>query len=82
MSLADRLREHVSEHRRGMVYDLLFAVVWVGIVAMLFDFVFVGAPPWVYYLFLLAGIPAYFGFFWSLERTEQAQTDGAADAEE
>lgn len=67
MSLADRLKEHVREHRSGMVYDLLFAVVWVTVVAFLFDFVFVGAPRWVFYMFMLAGIPAYFGFFWSLE---------------
>lgn len=75
MSLVDRLRDHAREHRGGMVYDLVFAVVWVGIVSMLFDFVFVGAPTWAYYLFMLAGIPAYFGFFASLE----AATAGRAD---
>ena len=67
MSLDDRLREHVREHKSGMLYDLMFAVVWVGMVALLFDFVFVGAPQWVFYMFMLAGVPAYFGFFWSLE---------------
>jgi len=46
---------------------MMFAVVWVGFVAFLFDFVFVEAPTWVFYMFMLAGVPAYFGFFWSLE---------------
>lgn len=67
MSLADRIREHVADNRTGMVHDLLFAIVWVTLVSVLFEFLFVGAPRWVRYAFLLAGIPAYFGFFWSLE---------------
>ncbi|MEF8812845.1 MAG: hypothetical protein V5A55_03390 [Halovenus sp.] len=67
MSLVERLQEHVREHKSGMLYDLMFAVVWVGVVSFLFDFVFVGAPTWAYYMFLAAGIPAYFGFFFSLE---------------
>ncbi len=75
MSLADRLRDHVHEHRAGMVSDLLFAVVWVGLISVLFDFVFVDAPQWVFYMFLLAGIPAYFGFFISLEVARE-QADG------
>ncbi|SDQ46713.1 hypothetical protein [Natronobacterium texcoconense] len=71
MSIADRFREHVKEHRQGMLYDLMFAVAWVGLVSLLFDFVFVGAPRWVFYMFMLAGIPAYFGFFFSLELAKQ-----------
>lgn len=67
MSITDQLREHVSDNRTGMVHDLMFAVVWVGLVSMLFDFVFTSAPSWVFYMFMLAGIPAYFGFFFSLE---------------
>ncbi|WP_122090179.1 hypothetical protein [Halalkalicoccus subterraneus] len=66
MTFTDRLREHVTENRTGMVHDLMFAVVWVGIVSFLFEVVFAGAPGWAYYLFMLAGIPAYFGFFASL----------------
>lgn len=66
MSAIDRIKEHVSENRRGMLHDLMFAVVWVGLVSFLFDVVFVGAPTWAYYMFMLAGIPAYFGFFLSL----------------
>ncbi|THE62966.1 hypothetical protein D8Y22_21185 [Salinadaptatus halalkaliphilus] len=67
MSLTDRLREHVRDNRGGMLYDLMFAVVWVGLVSFLFDVVFTDAPRWAFYMFMLAGIPAYFGFFISLE---------------
>ncbi|PSQ49961.1 hypothetical protein BRD19_02390 [Halobacteriales archaeon SW_7_65_23] len=49
MSLDDRLRQHVREHKSGMLYDLMFAVVWVGLVAFLSDFVSVGAPTWAFY---------------------------------
>jgi hypothetical protein len=67
MGPTDRLREHVRENGTGMVHDLLFALAWVGLVSLLFEFVFVDAPTWVFTMFMLAGIPAYFGFFWSLE---------------
>lgn len=75
MSIAERLREHVSENRTGMVHDLMFAVVWVAIVSLLFDFVFTSAPTWAFYMFMLAGIPAYFGFFFSLELARGQSTD-------
>jgi hypothetical protein len=64
--LAHRLRSHVAENRTGMVGDLAFAVVWVTLVSLLFDVAFANAPQWVLYMFMLAGIPAYFGFFFSL----------------
>lgn len=72
MDPTDRIREHVRENRTGMIHDLMFAVVWVTIVSFLFEFVFTSAPGWAFYMFMLAGIPAYFGFFLSLElaRTE------------
>ena len=73
MSLADRLREQIAENRAGMLYDFAFAVVWVGFVSFLFDAVFTGAPQWAFYMFMLAGIPAYFGFFWSLELARQSR---------
>ena len=73
MSLADRLREQIAENRTGMVYDFAFAVVWVGLVSSLVDAVFTGAPQWAFYMFMLAGIPAYFGFFWSLELARQSR---------
>ncbi|MDZ5809991.1 hypothetical protein U4E84_01305 [Halorubrum sp. AD140] len=66
-TLADRVRAHVTENRTGMLQDLLFAVAWVGLVSLLYDVAFASAPQWVLYMFMLAGIPAYFGFFISLE---------------
>ncbi|MES3518046.1 MAG: hypothetical protein PPP58_10315 [Natronomonas sp.] len=73
MSLVDQIRDHVRNNQRGMLYDLMFAVVWVAVVGFLFDFVFTDAPTWVFYMFMLAGIPAYFGFFFSLEMAKEQQ---------
>ena len=66
-SFADRVRSHVRGNRTGMIQDLVFAVVWVTVVSLLYDFAFASSPQWVLYMFMLAGIPAYFGFFLSLE---------------
>ncbi|OVE85612.1 hypothetical protein [Natronolimnobius baerhuensis] len=71
MSIVDQLRENQT----GMLYDLLFAVVWVAFVSFLFDFVFIDAPSWAFYMFMLAGIPAYFGFFFSLKVAKQQQRE-------
>jgi hypothetical protein len=65
MSLAETIRNHVREHKRGMVTDLVFAIAWVTVVTVLFD-TFDG-PQTLYYLTMAAGVVAYFGFFWSLE---------------
>ncbi|GAB6879148.1 hypothetical protein JCM17823_14220 [Halorubrum gandharaense] len=73
MSLKDRVVDHVRENRTGMVHDLMFAVAWVAMVSFLFDFVFLTAPWWAYYMFMLAGIPAYFAFFISLEIAREHQ---------
>jgi hypothetical protein len=54
-----------------MVTDLLFALVWVTLVEVFFTVV--EGPQWAYYLFMLAGVAAYFGFFWSLDRAREAQ---------
>jgi len=64
VSALERLRSHVREHRRGMLLDLVFAMVWVSVVSLLFDVV--DGPRWAYYLLMAAGVVAYFGFFWSL----------------
>ncbi|MFW5938666.1 MAG: hypothetical protein ACOCSN_06965 [Halanaeroarchaeum sp.] len=72
-SLADRIRSHVKGNRTGMIQDLAFAVVWVTLVSLLYDFVFYASPQWVLYMFMLAGIPAYFGFFMSLEMARAQQ---------
>ncbi len=52
-----------------MVADLAFAVVWVTGVSLLFEVV--DGPRWAYYLFMLAGVAAYFAFFWSLKAASE-----------
>ena len=69
--IVDRVRSQVAENRTGMLQDLTFAVVWVTLVSLLFDFAFPGAPQWVLYMFMLAGIPAYFGFFFSMAMAKE-----------
>lgn len=64
-SIDERLRSHVTDNRFGMLADLVFALVWVTGVSLFFDVV--DGPQWAYYMFMAAGIPAYFGFFFSLE---------------
>ena len=70
-SVADRARDVLSENGTGMLQDLLFAFAWVGLASLLYDFGFPTAPRWVLYMFMLAGIPAYFGFFISLEMARE-----------
>lgn len=65
MSYAERLYEHVREHRGGLLVDLAFAVTWVTLVTVLFDAL--DGPQWAYYLSLFSGVVAYYGFFASLE---------------
>ncbi|WP_433634666.1 hypothetical protein [Halomicrococcus sp. NG-SE-24] len=71
MRLVGTLRDHVREHRSGMVVDLAFAVTWVTVVSALFDLL--QGPAWAYHLSLAAGVVAYFGFFASLEVARDAQ---------
>lgn len=60
----DSLREHLHEHRHGMVLDLVFAVVWVAGVSALVELL--QGPQWALYLLLASGVPAYFLFGISL----------------
>lgn len=69
MAFPDDLREHVSEHRTGMLYDLVFAVVWVAAMTVLHGVL--SGPQWAYYLLLAAGVPAYFAFQFSLAVTSE-----------
>lgn len=69
MSLAETIRNHVREHRSGMLTDLLFALVWVTGVTVLFDVI--RGPQWAYYLCLAAGVVAYYGFFASLDAARE-----------
>ncbi len=64
MSRLDAIRGHVRDHRQGMVFDLVFAVVWVSVASLLADVL--GAPQWASYLLMASGVVAYFGFVWSL----------------
>ena len=61
----DAIRDHVREHKWGMLTDLAFAVVWVTIVSVFFDLV--DGPRWAYYMFMLSGIVAYYGFMASVD---------------
>jgi len=70
-TVADRARTLLGENGTGMLRDLLFAVAWVGLASVLYDLRFATAPQWVLYMFMLAGIPAYFGFFISLEMAKE-----------
>ena len=65
MSAGDRLSEYVRRNRWGLLTDLAFAVVWVTLVEVVFALL--DGPQWAYYLFMLAGIVAYFGFFASAD---------------
>ncbi|WP_117591987.1 hypothetical protein [Haloprofundus halophilus] len=69
MSRLEAIGEHVQQHRRGMFVDLVFAMAWVTVVTLLFDFL--QAPQWAYYLAMLCGVLAYYGFFWSLEAARE-----------
>lgn len=48
-----------------MLTDLAFAVVWVTLISVFFDLV--DGPQWAYYMFMLAGIVAYYGFMGSVD---------------
>ncbi|MFU8867405.1 hypothetical protein [Natronococcus sp.] len=62
--------ENAREQRWGIFVDLVFAVSWVTMVEIIFRVL--EGPTWAYYMFMLAGIVAYFGFVTSLET---ARTD-------
>jgi hypothetical protein len=69
VSLVETVREHVRQHRRGMLFDLVFAIAWVTVVSLLFEVV--DGPQWAYYLCMGAGVAAYFGFVWSLDAAKE-----------
>ncbi|ADB59866.1 hypothetical protein Htur_0972 [Haloterrigena turkmenica DSM 5511] len=66
--LSERL-ETIREERWGLLADLAFAVIWVTVVDVLFRVL--QGPDWAYYMFMLGGIVAYFGFFASLKLARQ-----------
>ncbi|WP_348533582.1 hypothetical protein [Haloarcula laminariae] len=70
--LLETVGRHVDEHRGGMVVDFVFALAWVTVVTVIFDLL-PGGPQWLYYLTLLGGVVAYYGFFWSLEAVRKRE---------
>lgn len=68
-----RIGTHIYENKDGILFDLLFALVWVTIVSAFVALV--GGPQWAQYLLLAAGIPAYFGFVYSLELAKERESD-------
>ena len=66
-----RIGTHIYENRDGVVFDLVFALVWVTVVSAFVTLV--DGPTWARYLLLAAGIPAYFGFIYSMELAKEQQ---------
>lgn len=71
MSRLDALADHVQEHGFGMLTDLAFAIVWVTGVSLFFEVT--DGPQWAYYLFMFAGVVAYFGFVSSMEVARESR---------
>lgn len=72
MSFSEVVKHHISEHRSGMLIDLVFACGWVTMVTVLFGVL--DGPQWAYYLCMLAGVVAYYGFFASLAVARENDT--------
>jgi len=60
-----RIGNHIYENKDGMLFDLVFALAWATVVSAFVTLV--DGPQWALYLLLIAGIPAYFGFVYSME---------------
>ncbi len=69
MSPVGEWLQTARDDRWGLLVDLAFAVAWVTLVDLLFRVL--EGPDWAYYMFMLAGIVAYFGFIASLEFATQ-----------
>jgi hypothetical protein len=73
--VVDRARTVLGENGPGMLGDLAFAVAWVGVASLVYGLLFPTAPQWVLYMLMIAGIPAYFGFFVSLDAARERQRE-------
>lgn len=73
MGWLSAIGEHVRENKGGMLFDLVFAVVWVTVASVLVELL--RGPEWALYLLLAAGIPAYYGFVYSLEMARAQQRE-------
>lgn len=76
MSWLARIGTHIYENKDGMFFDFVFALAWVTIVSVFIAIV--DGPAWAKYVLLAAGIPAYFGFVYSLELAKEHEQDRAA----
>ena len=59
------------EERWGMLTDLVFAILWVTGVDLIVGLL--DGPDWARYMFMAAGIVAYFGLIWSFEVAKETQ---------
>lgn len=66
-----RIGVYVLENRRGMLGDLVFALVWVTLVNAFFQLV--DGPNWAYYMMMVAGVVAYFGFIFSVQMAVETE---------
>lgn len=73
VSFLEAVGEHVREHRGGLLVDLVFAMAWVTVVSVVFALL-PSPPQWAYYLAMGSGVLAYYGFFWSLEAAQKADS--------
>ncbi|WP_049923790.1 hypothetical protein [Halopiger djelfimassiliensis] len=63
-----RIREWLEtarSERWGILTDLAFAIGWVTLVELVFRVL--EGPTWAYYMFMVAGIAAYYGLIWSFK---------------
>lgn len=74
MSQLDRIAEYFGENRWEVLTDLAFAIAWVTIVSILFDLV--DGPQWAYYLFMFAGVLAYYLLYGMSEAAIEGEQDG------
>lgn len=67
----EEVGEHVRNNETGIVFDLLFALIWVTLVSGFFQIV--EGPQWAYYMLMLTGIPAYFVWVYSWAWAKELQ---------
>ncbi len=73
MSWLARIGNQIYENKDGMLFDLVFALAWVTLVSAFITLV--DGPTWARYVLLASGIPAYFGFVYSLELAKEHEKD-------
>jgi len=79
MGWLERIGNHVYENKDGMMFDLVFALTWVTLASLFVALV--DGPTWARYLLFAAGIPAYYGFVYSLKLAQTIEEEERANAE-